>query len=528
MASASDLRGGTAGADSAPAAAALTVTNLAKTFAGVRALTGVSIGFRRGAVTALLGPNGCGKSTLIKVLAGFHEPDDGAQIEIAWGPPLHLPITSQAAFRHGLRFVHQDLGLVPDLTVTDNLALADAFGGRGALKRLPVSRMRSDARRALAALSLDIDPDAAVRTLSRTDQIMIAIARAFQTEAADPTEQIVILDEPTASLPAGSVERVLAAVADIRRHGGTVIYVTHRIDEVTRIADDVVILRDGAVVAHRELGGLGAAELAEVIIGARVKEQRGTDRARIGEVALSVSHLSGNRINDVSFELRSGEIFGVAGLAGCGRSELARIIAGAQPATAGTIAVGGSPVAPRQPRDAITAGVAFVPPDRARLGCIPELSLRHNIALSDLKPFWLRGVLRQRDERATVARLLNEFDVRPPETERRMSNLSGGNQQKAVIAKFARINPRVLVVDEPTQGVDVAGKADIGEELRRLASGGCAVLIASSDFDEIGALCDRVLVLDRGEVVGIFDHGTVDEEKLAVIGERRDEGGSSE
>jgi ribose transport system ATP-binding protein len=527
MSGALDPRDEATGAADAPVAAAgpaLTVRDLSKTFTGVRALKNVTIPFRRGAVTALLGPNGCGKSTLIKILAGFHAPDEGAEIEIAWGQPLSLPIDPRAVFGHGLRFVHQDLGLVPELSVTDNLAFADAYNGRSSVARVPVRELRTKARRALASLSLDIDPDAPVGTLSRTDQIMVAIARAFQSHAEDPTEQIVILDEPTASLPAGSVDRVLDAVADIRRHGGTVIYVTHRIDEVMRIADDVVVLRDGSVVAHQQLGDMDAGALAAVIIGARVKQPRAGEERQLGEVALTLNNLTGDRIRDVSFSVRRGEIFGVAGLAGCGRSELARIVAGAQQAVSGTITVDGRKIPGHSPREALGSGIAFVPPERTRYGCIPDLSLRHNVALSDLKPFWARGLLRQKRERSAIAKMLDEFDVRPRDTERRMSNLSGGNQQKAVIAKFARLNPRVMVVDEPTQGVDVSGKADIGGELRRLARGGCAVIVASSDFDEIGELCDRVLVLDRGDVMGIFDHGTVDEERLAVIGESHEKG----
>jgi ribose transport system ATP-binding protein len=516
---------GATGADPAPVAEgrpALVVRNLSKTFVGVRALKDVTIPFRRGAVTALLGPNGCGKSTLIKILAGFHEPDEGSAIELAWGAPLQVPINPRAVFGHGLRFVHQDLGLVHELSITDNLAFVDEYGRSAALRRLPSGQLRARAQQALDGLSLDIDPVTPVGSLSRTDQIMVAIARAFQSHAGDPTEQIVILDEPTASLPSGSVERVLGAVEEIRRQGGTVIYVTHRIDEVTRIADDVAILRDGSLVTHQQLGDMDAAALAKVIIGARLKKPSNEETHVREEVALSVEGLTGNRILDVAFSVRQGEIFGVAGLAGCGRSELARILAGAQQARAGSITIDGREVAGHTPREALDAGVAFVPPERTRYGCIPDLSLRHNIALSDLTPFWARGILRQKHERGAVAKLLDEFDVRPRDTERRMSNLSGGNQQKAVIAKFARLDPRVMVVDEPTQGVDVAGKADIGEELRRLARGGCAVIVASSDFDEIGALCDRVLVLDRGEMIGIFDHGTVDEERLAVIGERHE------
>lgn len=502
---------------------ALVVRNLSKTFSGVQALKNVTIPFRRGVVTALLGPNGCGKSTLIKILSGFHEPDHGAEIELTWGGPLELPIDARTAFEKGLRFVHQDLGLVGELSVIDNLSFPDSYAGCVSLAPLRARRMRDRAQAALDRLALDIDPARPVGSLSRTDQIMVAIARALQSATADPSEQIVVLDEPTASLPAGAVDRVLQAVAHVRESDGTVIYVTHRLDEVTRIADDVVVLRDGFVVAHRERGQMDAASIAEVIIGARMRPSKAGEASVLGDVALSVADLNGDRIRDIGFDVRRGEIFGVAGLAGCGRSELARIVGGAQRARSGSVNVNGVIVNARSPRDALDAEIAFVPPERARLGCIPDMPLRHNISLSDLSPFWARGILRQRSERGTVAQLLEEFDVRPRDTEQYMRNLSGGNQQKAVIAKFARLAPKVMVVDEPTQGVDVAGKAEIGAELRRLARGGCAVVVATSDFDEISELCDRVLVLDRGHAVGIFEHGTVNEERLAMMGDHRED-----
>ncbi|MDO8211079.1 sugar ABC transporter ATP-binding protein [Conexibacter sp. CPCC 206217] len=504
---------------SADATPALAVHGLRKTFAGVAALKGVDVGFRRGAVTALLGPNGCGKSTLIKILAGFHAPDDGGTVEIG-GQPVSTPIAAGAAYAAGLRFVHQDLGLVAEMSVLDNLALADGFDGRGTLAALPRRAMARHARELLARFGLDVAPGAPVGALNRTDQIMVAIARAFQSLPERGADRIVILDEPTASLPAGSVDRVLDAVDRIRADGGTVVYVTHRIDEVLRIADDVVVLRDGEVAERRPVAGLDEQTLVDVIMG-EARARKVTERAAAGgAVVLRAERLRGERLDGITFELRRGETLGVAGLAGCGRSELARLLTGAQRLRDGTLVLDGEPLDLHSPRAALERGIAFVPPDRHRDGGIPDMSVRHNVGLSDLSPFFSHGLLSRSRERSTVSELLEQFDVRPRDTERRLDQLSGGNQQKVVLAKFARLRPRLLVVDEPTQGVDVAGKQEIGTALQRLAAGGCAIVLASSDFDEIGELCDRVLVLDRGVAVGIYARGEINEERLAALTSR--------
>ncbi|WP_019634134.1 sugar ABC transporter ATP-binding protein [Actinomadura atramentaria] len=481
---------------------ALRVRGLGKTFGRNRVLSGLSFEVRAGAVTALLGENGSGKSTLVKILAGVHAPDPGdARVEAA-GTPVALPLTPDRAHAAGLRFLHQDLGLVPELTVADNLALADRSGRSG----LAPTRRRDERRRAaelLAPFDVAADPGAHVADLPVSERSMVAVARTFG-DVPPGRPPVVFLDEPTAALAADDVARLFAAIRRLCARGAAVVLISHRLEEVLEIADHVLVLRDGRLVADRPAAGLTTATLVEDMTGRRVEPGRaapaGGGDAAGGVPALSVRGLRGTRLRGVDLDLRAGEVLGLTGLVGCGRSELARIVGGAQRPRGGSVEVGGTAVRLRSPADAIARGIVGVPQDRHAHGVLLDLSVRENLTLGDLRPVTRRGAIGRAAERAEARALIEEFDIRPPDPEAALRTLSGGNQQKVALARAVRLEPRVLVLDEPSQGIDIGAREGIGRVVRRLRDAGVAVLLATSDLDELMDLADRVVVLDRGRV----------------------------
>jgi ribose transport system ATP-binding protein len=505
-------------------ATGLVVRSVSKTFAGTRALKDVSAHFPRGKITALLGQNGSGKSTLIKILAGFYYPDEGGRVLVN-GQELPLPVHPHQAHEAGLRFLHQDLGLVQELSVADNFAFVNGFGA-GLLSRI---RNRAHQRRVKSVLdrfSINVRPAAVVKSLTPTEQTMVAIARAMEAEIAmedripadSPAVPVLVLDEPTASLPASEVDEVFRALRHARDTGATVIFVSHRLDEVIRLADHSVILRDGQVVADEPMSDLTEKDIVHRILGYEFQETHHHHPGRdAGDPVIEARSLSGTRLRDVDLTIHAGEIVGVTGLLGCGRSELARLLAGAQQPAGGELVLNGRPARFSSPQDAIAAGIAYVPQDRRHQGCIPALSVRHNITLSDVSSFFKSGLLRQGQERAATRAAIEQFDIRPAQTERPMAQLSGGNQQKAVIAKWTRLEPRLLVLDEPTQGVDIGAKHEIAAIIEALAGRGVAIVVASSDFDELVRLCDRVLVFNRGDLVADVPRPQLSEARLTLL-----------
>lgn len=500
----------------------LRVGGVSKTFGATRALRDVNLSFPAGSVTALLGENGSGKSTLVKILAGLLQPDDeGASVEVA-GRRLPSPLTPESSRQAGFAFVHQDLGLVDELTVADNVALSYGFL---AAATAPVRRRAERQRtgRLLGRFGVDADPDWLVADLSPSQKTMLAVARAFG--AADESfTRVVVLDEPTAALTAESVERVLEAIRQARRDGTAVILVSHRLEEVRQIADRTAVLRDGEVVAEQSLEGLSAERLIELMLGHRLARATEATQARTpanerpaAQAVLSARGLSGPRLRDVDLELYPGEVLGVAGLQGCGRSELARVVAGVQRPLAGEVTIGTWHTNGfRGPHEAIAAGIVCVPQDRRAAGVILDLSLRENLTLGDLAPVRRGLSLSRTKERDEARRLIEQFDIRPGDPELALRHFSGGNQQKTAIARTLRLDPQVLVLDEPTQGIDIGARDEIGRLVRDLCSRGVAVLLASSDGDELIELADRVLVLDRGAVSTTLGRGELTRERLAL------------
>jgi ribose transport system ATP-binding protein len=469
--------------------AALELRSISKSFGATVALDDVDLSLRPGEVHALLGQNGCGKSTLIKVLAGFHNLNGDAEA-LVYGTPLQLG-TAASAEAAGLRFVHQDLGVIDDLTVAENLTL----GARDQGRWLSDSRERRGGQELLDGLGIDVDAGSLVRDLSPAERTMVAVARALRDgiEAA----RVLVLDEVTAALPVDEVDLVFDLVRRIRDMGGTVLYVSHRLEEVFQIADRVTVLRDGALVATVDTDAIDHEQLVELIIGRPLAQFYPDPPPPRDAVVLSVRGLRGEVARDVSFEVHRGEIVGVAGLDGSGRDELPYLLFGAQTAVAGELVIDGTSHPRLTPATAIEAGMALIPADRAKQGSTPTFTLRENVTLPRIPAGFARWVSPQA-ERRDVEVWLDRLGVVPPDPEATLATLSGGNQQKVVLARWLRCEPRVLVLDEPTQGVDVGAKAAIYDLIADSTRGGAAVVIASTDYEELAAICDRVLIMRGG------------------------------
>ena len=498
-------------APAAQPAPILTIRGLSKTFPGTKALDRVDHDLRAGEVHALVGQNGCGKSTLIKVLAGYHQPDPGSEIQLS-GEPMDLHDTG-ASRDAGFRFVHQDLGLVETLSAVENLTLGrelnTSFGGR---IRWPAERRAAEER--IHALGYDFDVNRPVAELGSAERTGIAIARAlWDWEQA----RVLVVDEPTASLPREEVKILFEALDRIRERGLGIIYVSHRLDEIFTIGDRVTVLRDGRLVGTWGVSELNQDKLVSLMVGG--EELRPPhDRMFAGthEVVLDVQQLRGVEIDNVDIQARRGEVLGIAGLTGSGREELLPLLFGAE-SRGGEVRVDEKTV-PATTRGAIAAGMALVPADRRGEGAIVGLSVSENFTLTDLKRHsGPAGFLNRAAERNEVTEWIEQLDVRPQRADAIFATLSGGNQQKVVLAKWLRRQPTVLLLDEPTQGVDVHAKATIHALAREMATKGAVVLIASSDDTELCDTCDRVLVMRGGAIVAEVQRERLTPEELGRL-----------
>lgn len=463
------------------------IRGLRKRFGGTVALAGVDVDVHAGSVLALLGPNGAGKSTLIKVLSGVHHADAG-QITVD-GHPL-----GSHAASHSMSFIHQDLGLVEWMTVAENIALGTGYARRAGL--ISWRRTREVSTDALRIVAAHLDPDAPIAHLAPTERSLVAIARALAARA-----KLIVLDEPTARLPAADCARLFRVLHALRDRGHGILYVSHRLDEVYEVADTFVVLRDGHVVSHGPLAGHSPARLVHDIVGEELTHRH---RARIPADGPAVLTLDGVRTagaGPVSLELRAGEVLGLVGLSGAGHMDLGRALAGARPIVDGRVLLGGRPYHPRRVADAVGLGVGLVPGDRQQEGCLAELTVRENLLANpraDSPP--ARRWISPRRERAEAGTLIERFSVRPRDSEAPIATLSGGNQQKVMISRWLRVGLRLLILEEPTASVDVGAKAAVYRLLDEALAAGLAVLLISTDFEEVAGACRRALVFVGGSV----------------------------
>ena len=473
----------------------LIVKGVSKRFDATQALDQIDLEVKPGEVVALLGENGAGKSTLSNIIAGTFPPDTGS---MQWQGRPYAPAEPGEAIAAGIGMIHQELRLLPDLSVAENV-----FIGRWPMKGGRIDREQMNARAAaqLQRLGLDIPPERNVRSLRVAAQQQVEIAKALTLDA-----KLLLLDEPTAALGAEETEQLFAVIEQLRAEGVSFIYVSHRLEEIARIADRVVVLRDGRWVASHESAQVPVSQLIEDMVGRNLERLfPATDRPGSDEV-LRVNGLTGKGFRDVSFSVRAGEILGIAGIVGAGRTELVRAIAGADPAT-GAVTVEGRELKLGDPLAAIRAGVALVPEDRKEQGVVLDMAIADNIAVTNLDRLSEGGWVKPGRVRSVAEHAIQRLQVKGA-PEQSVRALSGGNQQKVVIAKWLERKPKVIILDEPTRGIDMGARAAIYEVIADLARAGMAVIVVSSELEEVLGLSHRVMVLSRGEQRGILDEAT--------------------
>lgn len=486
----------------------LELEGVTKSFGAVRALRGVSFTLRPGEVHALLGENGAGKSTLIKTIAGAHAPD-GGRMRIAGH--LIADFSPARARSLGVSCLYQQPALFPDLTVTENLALRLEASNGCRWLRWPHRRQRAQAL--LDRVGATFAPETEVRSLSMPQQQLVEMACALGAGA-----RIVIMDEPTASLTRPDQERLFGVVRDLRASGIGVIYITHRLEEIFQLADRVTVLRDGESLGTWDVRAMTEAQLIEKMVGREVAQIYPPSESQPGEVVLALRRLgcAASGVDAVDLEVRSGEVVGLAGLVGAGRTELARVLFGITPADQGVITFCGQEVAIRSPREAVSLGIAYVPEDRRRHGVILDLPLTANVSMAIHERLFPRSWLRLRAERELTERLIGELGIKTSSPEAPGTSLSGGNQQKVALARWLAAEPKLLILDEPTQGVDVGAKAEIHRIIRALAKRGLAVLMISSDLPEILGMSDRIGVMRGGRLISMLPGGSSAQQVMAT------------
>ncbi len=483
----------------------LELRGVTKTYGGVQALADVGFAIQPATVHALVGENGAGKSTLVKIVTGVIHPDDGELL--IDGAPTRVG-DPQAAHRLGIVAMYQEPTVFPDLTVAENV-----FAGRhprSGVRTVDWRALRIEASRILDELGVDFGPDTPVRGLGVADRQLLEIAKALSSSA-----RLLIMDEPTAALSPNEVENLFATVRRLRERGVAIVFISHRLEEVTLIADTVTILRDGRHVATQPAAELSHGAIVRLMVGRSLDALFPKEEAEIGDVVFRAGGLSrGGVFSKVSFELRRGEIVGLAGFVGSGRTEVARSIFGIDPLDTGRLWIEGEEFRPRSPRAALRRGLAYLPEDRLHQGLVQPMSVGKNVSMAVLPELTPGGFLRPRRERALARRFMNQLRIKATSPAQIVRSLSGGNQQKVVLSKWLAADPKILILDEPTHGVDVGTKADVHRTISHLAAQGLTILLISSELLEVLGMSDRILVMREGRLVAEIGRAEATQERV--------------
>jgi ABC-type sugar transport system ATPase subunit len=479
--------------------------NINKHYGGVSALRNAHFTLRAGEVHALMGENGAGKSTLAKIIAGSVQADTGTILVGGQPAAISSPLDAQ---RFGIGIIYQELDLFPHLTVGENIVIGNLRSREGRFVRF--QKVESFCRPYLEQVGLDCESHQMAGSLSIGQMQLLAVARSLSMNA-----RIILMDEPTSSLFDDSVERLFRLIAELKRRGVSIVYVSHKMNEIFRICDRVTVLRDGETIGTRVIAETGAGELIRMMVARELKTPAARPEIQpSGEVVLSVANLSTDKLHGVSFELHRGEVLGIAGLVGSGRSELGAALFGLDRRTGGAIHLNGELIAPRSPREAIELGIGLLPEDRKLQGLMMQMSVIENSTLAVLNRLQSLGFIRSSRETAEVKPLFGDLALKCSSYGASAGSLSGGNQQKVLLAKCLLANPDVLFLDDPTRGIDVGAKEDIYRIIAKLASGGKAVIFVSSELPELLRCCDRILVMKEGRVTATYDSAAATQEKI--------------
>lgn len=484
----------------------LELRHISKQYTGVKALDDVSISFRRGEVHALMGENGAGKSTLIKTLSGAIQPNDG---EIVFEGTTYTHMEPHQAMELGIHVIYQEFNMMPELSVAENIFMGQQLGG-GVLFNKSITEER--AQKILDGMHVKINAKETVKNLSVANMQLVEIAKALTRDV-----KVLVMDEPTAPLTDAEVETLFEIVQMLKSKGVTIIYISHRIAEVFQISDRVSVLRDGRFIKTVMTNEVDRDELIRLMVGREVSDTYPKRDFAPGEVVLELRDVCGNGVENVSFAVRSGEIFGLSGLVGAGRTETMRMIFGADPIDSGEVLLNGQPVHPKHPAEAVKLGIGLIPEDRKQQGLLLDLPIFTNISMATMRDISRFTVVNSRAEKENVNRLVEAVTIKTPSIAQLVRNLSGGNQQKVVLAKWLAANCKVLIFDEPTRGIDVGARHEIYKLMNELCRQGIAIVMISSDMEEILGMSDRIMVLCEGHQAGILEREAFSQETILSL-----------